>query len=257
MPVRARDFISRAVEAVADRHAARCWIGHHVRREAPIRQRRRRRGLIHLYLRPHRPRDAADHRYVQELNQLGVGAQVEFPADPRQRESLLQQSRVREILRRSHGIGARAAAQREQRTVSAVDDLHDHGPVAFGRVLGPHDAQIGGEFHQPLGVARRAVEIDDDLIRGILRVQSEVHLSLDPLGAGNREIGTLRNFNLGDGRGKQARTEKECTAKKDRQRTWHARSLSPDACGITAQLVIKPARDDVNYCKKYYCPAIF
>ena len=69
MPVRARDFGSRALEAIANRHATGSRIGHHVGRQAAIRQRRSRRSFIHLYLRAHRSGDTANDRHVEQFDQ--------------------------------------------------------------------------------------------------------------------------------------------------------------------------------------------
>lgn len=216
VPIRARDLRAGAVESVADRHAPSRRIGHGVSSHRAIAERIGSGPAIYLDLGTHHPGDPAEHGRVEQTHQSGFVGQIELPADQHERISLFEHPRIAEVLGRPHRIGAAATAELEQRRMPAVGDFHEQRPVTFGRVLGAHHQQIRGEFDESLGVTRRAVEIDDRAVRGVVRIEREVDLPRDPFRARDRKVGALGNIDLGDGRREQGRAEQERTKSKQR-----------------------------------------
>ena len=111
---------------------------------------------------------------------------VELPADPDEREALAHQEAVAESasVDRSADAAARlnpvSTVLRPRLTMSIERDA-----VALRRVLRLEDLEIGGELDQPGGVARRLVEIGDDPVARVRRIDDEVDLADDQLvGAG-------------------------------------------------------------------------
>src|SRR5581483_121360 len=62
----------------------------------------------------------------------------------------------------------------QEQLVAAIVDVVKRRPVALGRVLGSEDGDVRGELDLALGVARRLVEIDDDLVVGIRGIDGEM-----------------------------------------------------------------------------------
>ena len=98
-----------------------------------------------------------------------------LPADPDERKAFLEQGAVailfffrrllaKERLREGGGEAAPAA-------IGGFEERH---AIAFGGVLGPVNINIGRKFHHALGVARRLVEVRNDFVAGIARINGEI-----------------------------------------------------------------------------------
>ena len=111
---------------------------------------------------------------------------IMLPADPQQRETLLQQEAVAVELRRQR-VARRGGAVEpaERRDAAPVDDVEEHGAIARGNVLRLDQDEIRRKFHQAGAVGRSVVDIGDDAVGGIRRVNGVVNPPGKPLvGAG-------------------------------------------------------------------------
>src|SRR4029077_16445883 len=66
------------------------------------------------------------------------------------------------------------AERSEQLLVPPVDDVKEDDAVAARRILRLDDVEVRGELHLPLGVLRRLVEVDNDLVVRVVGVDREV-----------------------------------------------------------------------------------
>ena len=116
---------------------------------------------------------------------VGIGASspisvildVELPPDRDEREALKEQRGVAKVCFRCRVVRGRRGTERaEQAEASAVDDVEEDDAVAARRVLRFENEEIGRELDLPLAVSRGEVDIGDDLIARILRVDREVRL---------------------------------------------------------------------------------
>ena len=113
---------------------------------------------------------------------------IELPADPDEREAEAHQEAIAEIVF-GRRIGRAAAIEAVQHDlVAAIEDVDERGAVAARR-LGPEDVEIGGELDASGRVDRRLVEIDDQAVARILRIDREVDRADDLLVARRAEVG--------------------------------------------------------------------
>ena len=116
---------------------------------------------------------------------VGIGASspisslldVELPPDRDEREALKEQRGVAKVRFRCRVVRGGSGTERgEQAESSAVDDVEEDDAVAARGVLRFENEEIGRELDLPLAVSRGQVDIGDDLIARILRVDREVRL---------------------------------------------------------------------------------
>src|SRR5262245_53472926 len=91
------------------------------------------------------------------------------------------------------------------RLAAAVRNLEQRRAITAVQIPGPENVEVGGELDQSLPVARRLVEINDDLVVWVVRVNSEVDFGDDLLVSARQaklfaveQVGAGDNFNAGD-----------------------------------------------------------
>src|SRR5882672_1896064 len=145
---------------------------------------------------------------------------IELPAQPDQREAAPHQKSVAHLgLSRKITAAAPVIEEPNHRLASAVRNLEQRGAVAPVQILGPEDVKIGGEFDQALFVALRLVEINDDLVVRIVRVDCEVDFGDDLLVSARRaellaveQVGARDDFYAGDSglNGQDEQQQRDC-----------------------------------------------
>jgi len=92
--------------------------------------------------------------------------------------------------------------------MAAVGILQQQRAVAFGRILGPHGNEVGGEFYLAILQIDRIRQIDDRLVVGIGDENREVNASHNPFvraalaeGLGIENIRARRDIDVSDAGG--------------------------------------------------------
>ena len=91
---------------------------------------------------------------------------VELPADPHDRKALVHQKAI------AVPPGA-ATVESQGGLVPPVRNIDQRHTVPALRIGRRQDHQIGGRFHHSLTVPRRAIQVRDDLVHWIVRVDRE------------------------------------------------------------------------------------
>lgn len=63
--------------------------------------------------------------------------------------------------------------------LAPIEHVEKQPAVALCRIFGAQDAEVGGELHQPLLVARRELDVGDGLVCLMQRVDDEVSNAVD------------------------------------------------------------------------------
>src|SRR4029077_1279973 len=69
----------------------------------------------------------------------------------------------------------------DEEASTSVGDIDEERSVTSHRILRHEDVDVGRELDLTAGIARRLVDVDDDAIVGIGRIEHEVRPSLNPL----------------------------------------------------------------------------
>ena len=212
LPLVARDRGRRALDPVADGQRVPRRRGIARRVAAQISDREFRTPRIGRERRADDTGHAGRRRHVDPDRAVAL-RHVELPADPHDREALPHQQAVAELGVRRQVAGRGGAVESgEDGPAAAVDDVDERDAVPVGRVLRLEDREVGAELDEPGGVARRLVEIGDDLVARALGIDDEVDASDDQLVAAGRTEGApaehvpargdvdARHFGGGEGR---------------------------------------------------------
>ena len=132
-----------------------------------------------------------------ELEIFAVVGDIKFPADPGDGVALAQKKSVAEFRAR---IGGRYSIHKAQDSLSAaIRDFKKDRVISFVHVLGFQEIKVGGKFDFALRVARRFVEIDDQLVVQVVRIHSEINAADDFLiRSGQSERAAILNVSAGN-----------------------------------------------------------
>ena len=115
---------------------------------------------------------------------------VELPSQPEQREPVLEQEPVAHFLVGLWGSAATSVVVVAQHSLAApVRHLVEQGAVAACDVLGFDQVEVGPELHLAVRVAGRVVDVGDDPVGRIVRVDGEVDRPFDPLEGARQPVG--------------------------------------------------------------------
>jgi hypothetical protein len=132
---------------------------------------------------PHQADETRNSRRIQSRH-AGTIEHVPLPADPDQREALLEKQRIRQVLGRVR-VGLAAEIEHpKHRPAPAVGHLEERRAVAFGRIDRLQHVEVGAELHQTLSVAWGKVDVHNNAIGGALGVDGEVNFPHDSLVSG-------------------------------------------------------------------------
>ena len=111
--------------------------------------------------------------------------------------------------------GAAAVEHGQHALAAAIGNLVKDGAVAAARIARLKHIEVGRELDQALSVARRLVDVADDLVRGQVRIDGEEyfadHALVWPRGAERfsaEHVGAIRNLHAQNGRRPQLRETK-------------------------------------------------
>ena len=203
-PALARNHAPRLVHAVADGQdvAGIVRVGHRVGDVAPVRERAVVGELVDDHLAPHQPRDripaVGGHRRVQPHLAI-ADRHVELPAEPEQREAVLEQEAVAHLRRRPRVAAAGGVVEvAEHPLPAAVRHLVEDGAVAAPGVLRLQQEEVRPELHHPALVARREVDVAHDPVGRVRGVDLEVdHAGQLLVGAGETVRDAARDVGAG------------------------------------------------------------
>ena len=148
-----------------------------------------------------------------ELETFAVFGDIKFPADPGNGVALAHQKAVAIFAFRT---GRTEAVHKVQNSFSAaIGNFEKHGAVSLVHVLGLQQIEVSGKFDFALRIARRFVEIDDQLVVKIVRIHREINAADNFLVSSSQSEGTAiqnvgarnnldaRNMRVSTGSGKQ------------------------------------------------------
>ncbi len=108
--------------------------------------------------------------------------EVSLPGAPHHRVAAPEQVAVAGVLQRLRVVAGRRVAKVLHRAlVAAVAVVEEEPPVAAGRIGRLQDAEVGGELHQAVLIARRLVQIDDACLRRRIGIDGEARPPGQPL----------------------------------------------------------------------------
>src|SRR5262249_6580309 len=113
-----------------------------------------------------------------ERHQAAASWNIELPSDPDERVALPHEEAVAEIRIGGRVEHPRCAVEIVKDVLApSVEDGEQHGAICARGVLRSKDVEIGRKGHAPGRIARRLVEIDDDLVAGMLGIDREEDLA--------------------------------------------------------------------------------
>ena len=194
-PLVARHHPPRLAGAVAHGHhvGGVVGVGDLVGDVAAVGERPVPRALVHHHLAAHQPRDGRPvvgrHRRVQPHLAL-AHRHVELPAEPQQRESVLEQEPVAHLLGALRIAAAGGVVEvAEHALPAAVRHLVEDGAVAPGGVGRLQQVEVGAELDQAAVVPGREVDVGDDAVGGVRGVDLEVHHAAQRLVGAGQPVG--------------------------------------------------------------------
>jgi hypothetical protein len=111
----------------------------------------------------------------REPQQARLARHVELPADPDHREVQTRQQAIAEVgVRRGITAPRRAIEVRQQRLAAPIAHLEQRDRSARRRTPRPQHHEVGGRLDAAARVAGRAVEIHDERVRGMRRVELQL-----------------------------------------------------------------------------------
>jgi hypothetical protein len=107
-----------------------------------------------------------------------LAARIELPSDLHDGVAAIEQEPIAVVVRRRRPVDGHLRVELAERNAAPpIDDVEERDPVALARVPRFQNHQVGGELDFARAVSRSLVEIGDDEIALVGRVNCEIQLA--------------------------------------------------------------------------------